>query len=387
MKNRLKKLAYYCLCKVYGKKHGNLSLIKADGIDKYKLYTLMRIFKRHRVQAAAISYRLSDSSTHTLCFGSSNNIIIDENTYFRTASITKLFIAVLVLKFEEEGLLKIEDSISKYLNYPIENPKFKNCPISIEQILSHTSSIVDSKEYFAAMQEKKPFDKVLEYSNNKPSSKFEYSNLAFGLLEIALENISNKPLDKLLDEYIFSPYNIDACLYPSLDMNVADIYRIYKPSDRPNYTFDEFRYKQNLEYQNLDKKYRYLKAAGSIHITLKGISTFAQAMLKSMRAQDGGILSNASVLKLIDQKIKYPKRERRLYHSCSMLIVDDIRICPNKIYGHQGFAYGCVNGIFLDPLNNMYLVSLNSGAMEWRNGHFSCYTEDLLNYIYKNCEE
>ena len=65
----------------------------------------------------------------------------NEFVKYRTASISKLFTAIAIWQLEEKGSLNITDEASKYLNFTLRNPNFPETPITIEMLLSHTSSI------------------------------------------------------------------------------------------------------------------------------------------------------------------------------------------------------------------------------------------------------
>ena len=69
------------------------------------------------------------------------NKTANEFVKYRTASISKLFTAVAIWQLEEKGLLKVTDEASKYLNFNLRNPNFPDIPITIDMLLSHTSSI------------------------------------------------------------------------------------------------------------------------------------------------------------------------------------------------------------------------------------------------------
>ena len=71
----------------------------------------------------------------------------NENTIQNIASVSKTLIGIAVLKAQELGKLKLDDPISKYLPYIIENPKYKGEPITIRHLVTHTSSIADNQEY------------------------------------------------------------------------------------------------------------------------------------------------------------------------------------------------------------------------------------------------
>ena len=50
------------------------------------------------------------------------------------------------------------------------------------------------------------------------------------------------------------------------------------------------------------------------------------------------------------------------------------------LHGHQGFAYGAVNGFFFDDKGNGF-VSFNSGASEQRIGRLSLLNRDLIRVL------
>ncbi len=71
------------------------------------------------------------------------NQSITDSTVFITASISKLNIALLLLMFQEDGLIDLDDSWHKYL--PGLNVAF-DTSITIRQLLNHTSGIADYLE-------------------------------------------------------------------------------------------------------------------------------------------------------------------------------------------------------------------------------------------------
>jgi hypothetical protein len=64
---------------------------------------------------------------------------IDPAMLFEIGSTSKTFITALILKLEEEGVLSIKDSVSKWLS-PIENV---NPNITLQQLLAHSSGVFD----------------------------------------------------------------------------------------------------------------------------------------------------------------------------------------------------------------------------------------------------
>ena len=73
----------------------------------------------------------------------------------------------------------------------------------------------------------------------------------------------------------------------------------------------------------------------------------------------------------------WPDRTVPMRHGMGLLKLEDSSVSPRPLWGHQGFAYGAVNGVFFDETGTGF-VSLNSGASEQRTGHLACLNRDLI---------
>jgi CubicO group peptidase (beta-lactamase class C family) len=118
------------------------------------------------------------------------NIPNSPTTKFRICSITKQFTAAAVLLLEEQGKLKIEDPIKKYL--PDSPAAWDN--ITIFHLLTHTSGIpsITSLPEFPKLE---PFpitpDEIISYVRDKPleftpGENFLYSRSGYVLLGVLI---------------------------------------------------------------------------------------------------------------------------------------------------------------------------------------------------------
>jgi CubicO group peptidase (beta-lactamase class C family) len=131
---------------------------------------------------------------------------------FRLGSLTKQFTAALVLQLQDEGKLKIDDPVSKYLpDAPAAWAK-----ITLAELLGHTSGIpsfTGLKEFrtwslspHTTEEELALFrDKPLDF---EPGSKFDYSNSNYEVLGAVVEKVSGKKYGDLLRERIFDPLDM-----------------------------------------------------------------------------------------------------------------------------------------------------------------------------------
>ncbi|MGC4044351.1 MAG: serine hydrolase domain-containing protein [Armatimonas sp.] len=130
-------------------------------------------------------------------------------TVFRIASLTKAFTAAAIIKLQEQGKLRIDEPISKYLD---------NCPASwepirIRHLLTQTSGIPNYTN-FPGYKEASAIpitdealvarfrDKPLDFA---PGTKYNYSNSGYHLLGMIIARASGKPYADFLQEAIFAP--------------------------------------------------------------------------------------------------------------------------------------------------------------------------------------
>ena len=119
----------------------------------------------------------------------------DKNTEFEVGSITKTFTAIATLEMQKQELLNVNDSISKFLPKDIKTPAYDNREITIESLLTQTSGLPREPNNLMSSTKEDPDPFATNYSvkdlytflnsyrlTRAIGSKYEYSNLGFGLL-------------------------------------------------------------------------------------------------------------------------------------------------------------------------------------------------------------
>ncbi|MCT3948734.1 serine hydrolase domain-containing protein [Elizabethkingia anophelis] len=156
---------------------------------------------------------------------------LDKNTVFELASVSKQFTAMGIVQLEKEGKLSYNDPLTKY--FP-ELSFYK--PITIDNLLHHTSGLPDYMSLFDKNWDKKKFatnkDVVEMLAKYKPEllfvpgDKYEYSNTGYALLGLIIEKVSKQSYGDYLNKKIFKP----------LGMANTRVYRSrYKPEKISNY--------------------------------------------------------------------------------------------------------------------------------------------------------
>ena len=62
----------------------------------------------------------------------------------RVASISKLIVALGVMRLVDQGRVSLDEDVSNYLGWELRNPAFPGTPITLRMLLSHRSSLDDA---------------------------------------------------------------------------------------------------------------------------------------------------------------------------------------------------------------------------------------------------
>jgi len=127
---------------------------------------------------------------------------------YSIGSISKQFTAAAILLLQEEGKLKLDDPVGKYI------PGLtRGSEITIRQVLSHTSGYQDywpedyvmttmlpaaTAQHIVDTWAKKPLD-------FEPGTQWQYSNTNFVIAGMIVEKVTGHPLMDLLTERVFRP--------------------------------------------------------------------------------------------------------------------------------------------------------------------------------------
>ncbi|TMJ15851.1 MAG: beta-lactamase family protein [Alphaproteobacteria bacterium] len=132
----------------------------------------------------------------------------------RIASISKLHVALGVMRLVEAGKLDLDADISDTLGWRLRNPAFPDTPITLRLLLSHRSSLRDDVDYAiplggsiqSTLAAPAAFD-----SEHAPGTYFRYSNLNFPVIASVMEAATGERFDRLMDRLVLKPLGLDAC--------------------------------------------------------------------------------------------------------------------------------------------------------------------------------
>jgi CubicO group peptidase (beta-lactamase class C family) len=148
---------------------------------------------------------------------SDNKIMADTSSIYRVGSITKSFTAFLMMELVEEGKIKLNDPIELY--FPEINKLegySDSTKITFAQLASHTSGLIREPKLQGADE-----GPIAEWENkviaslpmtsfaSRPGESFNYSNIGYAILGLALSRAAHEPYVELVEQKIFKPLNMN----------------------------------------------------------------------------------------------------------------------------------------------------------------------------------
>jgi CubicO group peptidase (beta-lactamase class C family) len=130
-------------------------------------------------------------------------------TRFRIGSITKQFTAMAILILQEQGKLRVEDSVCNYLS---DCPNAWR-PITLRHLLTHTSGVPDYTnfpDFPSLIGTPATLDQLIARFHSlplefTPGARWSYSNSGYILLGAVIERVSGQTYSAFLQNHIFGP--------------------------------------------------------------------------------------------------------------------------------------------------------------------------------------
>ena len=140
---------------------------------------------------------------------------LDASSVFEIGSISKVFTATLLAAMVQDGTVKLDDPVQKYLPAGVHLPTRNGKAITLANLSEQNSGLprmpgnfhpADPKNPYADYTTQQMYDFLSGYTLTRdPGEKFEYSNLGVGLLGSVLASVAGKSYEELARERIFAP--------------------------------------------------------------------------------------------------------------------------------------------------------------------------------------
>ncbi|GGP63594.1 serine hydrolase domain-containing protein [Saccharothrix coeruleofusca] len=273
------------------------------------------------------------------------------NGRIRAGSITKSFVATVVLQLVAEGEVELDVPVDRYLPGVISGNGNDGAKITTRQLLQHTSGLPN---YFAKLasvdpetvrnQGAEPIDLVRMAVQQPPlfapGTGWTYSNTNYIVLGMLVEKVSGNSLSKELSFRVARPLKLDDTYLPERgDTRLPDPHPVGHVPGKSG----------TIDFSDFDSTMAW--AAGGLVSTTRDVSAFYDALL------GGRILPPAQ---LAQMKTAVPAPSLGVDQAGYGLGLFTAPLpCGGQYWGHEGSIFGFMTMAGVGPDGRQAVVSAN----------------------------
>lgn len=322
----------------------------------------------------------------------------------RIASVSKLVVAIGVMRLVEQRSLDLDVDVSRYLGWTLRNPAYPNTPVTLRQLLAHTSSLTDTVDYVlpldadlaTVLADPRAWDAA-----HAPGRYFRYTNFNYPVIAAAMEKATGERFDLLMKRLVLAPLGIDACYNwaacsPELAARAVVLYRERQPvrddhrsaapacpvTPASDGTCDLARWQPG-------RNGAIFSPQGGLRISVRDLATIGRLLLNDGKLGMVRLLRPASVRTILTPHWRFDGSNGDTtggfycaYGLASQVIRpragDGCRDDPfgdgRGRVGHGGDAYGLKSGLWLDRAKGTGVAYFATDVLDADTGLRSAYT-------------
>ena len=224
---------------------------------------------------AAVLIMQGNDTLYSRCFGVADMVTREPVTFetnFCIASVSKQFSAVALMQLAEQGLLSLNDPLSKF--FPEFKAPFFN-DITLHHIMSHTSGIPDARSrkdrnfvLYSTDVESVGYMKTLDHLNFQPGTQYEYINPTFQLIYQIVERVTGIPFEDYMQRSVFDKAGMESCQYFEPDREIAHMAHGYERDETGAWK----------EYDYGEESFFATKADGALYCSINDFVHWERAL-------------------------------------------------------------------------------------------------------------
>jgi CubicO group peptidase (beta-lactamase class C family) len=309
----------------------------------------------------------------------------------RIASVSKLVVAIGVMKLVEQKALDLDRDVSRYLDWPLRNPAFLDRPITLRMLLSHTASLRDGEDLYVialgdTLKDQLANPGVWDPAHGPGDGYFTYGNMNYPVIAAIVEKVTRERFDVWMRREVLDPLKIDACynwptcsdaavsraIVLTLDGETVRDDLGGKQPDCPVYV--EEGEPCDLARSQLGENGALWSPQGGLRISVRGLSRVGRMLLNHGELDGVRLLQPASVDALLAVQWTFNgtngKTDEGMYCSYGLAtqqLATPLKGCADDPagdgglrIGHHGDAYGLRSGLWIDQASDTgiaYLVT------------------------------
>jgi CubicO group peptidase (beta-lactamase class C family) len=298
--------------------------------------------------------------------------VVDENTIYHWASITKTFTGIAIMQLRDRGLLKLDDPIVKYVPElkAVHNPFGPMEGITIRHLLSHSAGFragtwpwggdkdwqPHEPQYWSQLVAMLPYTEILF----QPGNKFSYSNPGIVYLGRVIETLTKDDFEVYIDKNIFKPLEMHRSYFDTTP------YHLLKHRSHSYYLKDGQRTPARFDVDT-----GITVSNGGLNSPLPDMVKYLNFLLGDPKKQElyDQVLKRASLEEMWQPQVAVTAdaivtpggKQRKDALGLTYFIEDNF---GQHFIGHSGSQNGFISHFYVRPDNRTaYIVAFNTHAM------------------------
>ncbi|MFC7305510.1 serine hydrolase domain-containing protein [Streptomyces monticola] len=285
---------------------------------------------------------------------------------FRVGSITKTFVATVLLQLQAEGRIDLDDTVEEWLPGVVHGNGHDGGKITVRQLLNHTSGIYNytddpefqetffGKEFlehrYDTFEPGELVDIALGHKPTfEPGKGWSYSNTNYILAGMVIEKVTGTPYGEEVEERVIEPLGLHATSVPGTDAGVP------KPSSRAYSKLSQEATGKTYDVTELNPS--GAGAAGEMISSPGDLNRFYSALLR-------GKLLPAQELK--EMKTTIPVGDEAPQASYGLGLMKSGLPCGGEVWGHGGGIHGSLSQAVTSP-DGGHVLAFNFNG-DWAGG-------------------
>ena len=275
------------------------------------------------------------------------------DTEFRVGSISKTFVALALLKLQEEGRVNLYSRLQDIApEIPMKNRWGSTNPVRAVNLLEHSAGFDDMQPSEVYNRHDRPDYPLLDVFKRfqepqdvrwPPGTRFSYSNPGYGIAGYLIEKVTGQPFDAYIQQNLLAPLEITVGDFRLTNANRAALAQGYEGNPP-----------RAVPYKSI-----YLRPAGDMKASPSELAKLVQFFLRRGRAGDVQLIKPETIARMeYPETISSAKNGLRLGYGLANYTESDDGVIT---HGHDGGIDGFISTYRYMPEQNWgYVILLNS---------------------------
>src|SRR6187402_2190577 len=264
-----------------------------DGLGRRLNAAVEDEFKRLHLASICLVLFDRQGIVHEVSLGQANredDVAATLDTPYRWGSNSKLFVMLALLQLVDEGKVSLDDPLLRHVpNFSLQPPSphhpesatWRLTDITLRSMLTHHSGI--PSEYFSAFLSQHPFAlaefpaRIAQMHAQSPVwVAHSYSNLAYTLLGLVVQNVAQRPFSEYVRERLFAPLRMQSA---SFEITAPLATRLARSYDAQGLLLPRYRLS--------------MTPAGGLNASTRDMVQFGRVVLNHGQAEGGPLVTRA----------------------------------------------------------------------------------------------